>query len=240
MNEVRAEALKLRLAGKSYNEIQRELGVPKSTLSGWFKDLVLSDKARSRLNGRLRIGSEVLIKRNKMQTVHAERRAREAQAQGKSRIGDFSEHDLLLLGAALYWAEGYKRLAVRGGKERMAHRISFLNADASMIHAFMRFLHEALSVPDEEVRLTMRLYPHINESEARRYWMRATRLPESRFEKTTNMISGASKGKRPYNRLPYGTLQISINNTAKFHHLLGLIEGVKEKMACDNMPLSPG
>lgn len=107
MDQVRSRALKLRLAGKSYNEIQRELGIPKSTQSGWFKHLVLSDKAHRRLNGRLRMGSDILIKRNKMQTAHAERRAREAQGQGKSRVSDFSGRDVLLLGAALYWAEGY-------------------------------------------------------------------------------------------------------------------------------------
>lgn len=122
----------------------------------------------------------------------------------------------------------------------MAHRISFLNTDSKMVEAFMRFLREGLSVPDKSIFLTMRLYPHSNETVARRYWMRATGLPASQFKQTTVMISGASKGRRPYNRLPYGTLQITVNDTTRFHHLLGLIEGVKEKAGYGTMPSLPG
>lgn len=69
MNTLRTNALKLRLDGKSYNEIHAELGVPKSTLSFWFRDLVLSDEARRRLEKRVRAGiAKGLVKRNKMQT----------------------------------------------------------------------------------------------------------------------------------------------------------------------------
>ena len=68
MKEVRVHALRLRLTGNSYNEIQHALGVPKSTLSGWFKDVVLSDTARTRLASRANIGTAMLIKRNKIQT----------------------------------------------------------------------------------------------------------------------------------------------------------------------------
>ena len=38
------EAIKLRKQGFSYNEIKNKLGVPKSTLSGWFRDILLTKK----------------------------------------------------------------------------------------------------------------------------------------------------------------------------------------------------
>ncbi len=230
MNMVRTRALRLRLSGKSYNEIRDTLGVPKSTLSGWFKHVVLSDTARTRLASRTRIGSATLIKRNKMQTHKAERRARETRASAKEKIPILNKRDLLIIGAVLYWAEGYKRLHIRDGKERMSHTVSFVNADPKMIKTFLRFLHEVLEVPFDAIHLTMRLYPHINEEDARKYWMKITGLSSSRFHRATNMISTASKGKRPYNRLPYGTLQVAVYDTAKFHHILGLIEGVQAGM----------
>ena len=55
-------------------------------------------------------------------------------------------------------------------------------------------------------------------------------LKSENLRRTTNMISGASRGRRPFNRLPYGTLQVSVNSTPKFHQLMGLIEGVKAKL----------
>ena len=228
--------MKLRLAGRSYNEIHKELDVPKSTLSGWFKDVVLSEKARRRLVERSRTGSAILIQRNKAQTHHARQRAKKAQKEGKKRIRTLLPHDLLLLGTVLYWAEGYKRPIVQNGKERTAHVISFLNTDPIMIAAFVRFLVQALEIPKEKIKLTMRLYPHINEEEARRYWMRASGLLESSFQRSTIMVSGATKKKRPFNRLPYGTLCVSVSDTPRFHHLIGLIEGVKDKLVRDTMP----
>jgi hypothetical protein len=228
MNEVRAKALRLRLAGHSYNEIRTALGVPKSTLSGWFKDVVLSDKARKRLVSRSAIGTDILIRRNKMQTRAAERRAHEIQKAANKSAPKLLKKDLLLVGALLYWAEGYKRLKVKEGRERMNHTISFVNSDAKMIRIFVRFLQDVMNIPAEKIRLYMRLYKHINESEARGYWMKATGLSAERFFKSTFLVSGASKGIRPYNRLPWGTLQVEVCDTSKFHYLLGLIEGVKE------------
>lgn len=134
-----------------------------------------------------------------------------------------------MIGTALYWAEGYKRPVVRDGKERTAHRISFLNSDPEIIRLFTRFLLEILGISHEHMYASMRLYAHINEKEAKRFWMKASALPSSRFKKTTYLVSGASKGRRPRNRLPYGTLEVGVNNTQKFHYLMGLIEGMKEQ-----------
>jgi len=231
MRTVREHAFRLRLAGKSYNEIHKELGIPKSTLSGWLRHVVLNERAKARLDIRTHYGGTMLIKHNKMQTHLAEQRARRAQAEGRSRITKLSKSDLLLTGVILYWAEGYKRLKVRDGKQRMGHTISFVNSDAEMVGVFVSFLREILSIPANLIRLNMRLYKHINEKEARAYWTRATGITDARFFKTTYLVSGASKGRRPFNRLPWGTLQVEVCNTGKFHYLMGMIEGVKEMLA---------
>lgn len=240
MKAVRSQALRLRLAGKSYNEIHTVLGIPKSTLSGWFKDVVLSDVARARLSSRIHSGGAMLIQRNKMQTRRAEQRAHMMRVSAEEKVPILTKRDLLIIGAVLYWEEGYKRLKVKDGKERMDHTISFVNSDAEMVSVFVRFLREILDVPSEKIRLSMRLYAHINENEARTHWMRATGLSRERFFKTTYLVSGASKGVRPYNRLPWGTLQVQVCDTAKFHYLIGLIGGVKEKLVHGKMPLLLG
>jgi len=80
-------ALKLRLQGKSYNEIKQVLGIPKATLSDWFATLELSDKAKSRINRKTRIGSiRSLIKRNKLQTHLAQQRARVIRNSKKKKL----------------------------------------------------------------------------------------------------------------------------------------------------------
>ena len=131
----------LRLQGHSYNEINQKLGVPKSTQSGWFSGLVLSEKAKSRLESRKGRGTIALIKRNIAQIQKAQERAKKNFKQGKlrinKRINNLSKHDLLLVGLSLYWGEGYKRLAKRNGKEITSHVIAFVNVDPKMMKIFI-------------------------------------------------------------------------------------------------------
>ncbi|MDO8561754.1 MAG: hypothetical protein Q7S05_02920 [bacterium] len=227
----RETAFRLRMTGHSYNEICARLSIPKSTLRTWFSDLVLSDYANARLKARIHEGSyKGLLKRSKMQTHLARKRAMAARGIGELQIPKISTENLKLIGAALYWAEGYKRLKVKDGKERMSHTISFVNADADMVRIFLKFLKEILLIPDEKIRLCMRLYEHINEGAALRFWMGATRFPKENFHKSTYLTSLSSKHRKPFNRLPHGTLQIEVCNTSKFHYLLGLIDGVKKQI----------
>jgi len=230
MNQARVEAMKLRLKGYSYNEINKKLGIPKSTLANRLRNVVLSVSARQRLAKRLKIGSLVLIKRNKMQTHLAWKRARNVQVIAKKAIKILNARDILLIGTALYWAEGYKRLRRLNGKERPGHAISFVNSDSQMIRLFLRFIREILDVPTEKIKVNMRLYGHMNEMATRDYWQKITGLPIHRFGKTTWLISISSQRKKPFNVLPRGTLQVEVSNTEKFHRILGYIEGMKSKI----------
>ncbi len=224
------EALKLRLKGHSYNEINLELGIPKSTLSGWFKDTILSKKAQERLSKRIKAGSKHLIKRNKMQTHLARQRARKVQADAFKDIKKFTKRELLLVGTALYWGEGYKRLAIRDGRELTSHPVSFSNSDHEMIKVYILFLTRVLEVGMEDIHARLRIYPHMNENTVREFWIGETPLKESNFLKSSYQVSSASKRVLPYNRLPNGTISIQVNNTEKFHKILGWIKGMKESI----------
>jgi len=228
MNPLRQQAFKLRLQGYSYNEINKELGIPKGTLSSWFSGMVLSEKAYARLRSRMKIGSEVLIKRNKMQTHLARQRATHIKYEASGDIGHLSKRDLLIVGTALYWAEGYKRLSVRNGRVITSHLVSFTNSDKDMVRIFIDFLTHVLNVRPEEIRATMRLYNHINEQEALKHWTNASGIPKHQFRKTTYLVSIASQRKRPFNRLTYGTLNIEVAQTKKFYRIMGWIDGMKK------------
>ena len=230
MHTVRKRALSMRLRGYSYNEIQRKFGIPKSTLSNWFVNIPLSDAAQKRLVGKVHQGTlNGLVRRNKDQTRLAIIPAAALREEAKNKIPFLSLTELMIIGAVLYWAEGYKRSLVRNGKERTGHSISFLNADPRMIQIFLKFLLEIMKIQKEKICLIMRLYPNLSEAEAFHYWKGVTHMPNSCFRKSTYLISSASKGKRPSDRLPYGTLQVAVYDTSKFHTLMGLIEGVKNK-----------
>ena len=231
MKHIRKKALELRTAGYSYNEISRNMGVSKSTLYSWLHDVVLSDKALERLKSRVAQGTlNGLVKRNKMQTIFAKERARTIKEKARSEIPKITYSDLLLIGATLYWAEGYKRLKMVRGREVTAHVVSLTNSDPSMVVTFTLFLKQVLNIPIKKIFISMRLFKHSDEEKSIRYWMKVTGLKRTQFTKPTYPVSRSSQGKRPFNRLPYGTVQVIVSDTQVFYRIIGFIEGIKDQL----------
>lgn len=229
MRKDREIALKLRLGGKSYGEINKILSVPKSTLSGWFSNLVLSDKLRERIKTRTRKKSIAgLIKRNKAQTTLAIARSLNNRRKAAAEIKPLSQGDLLVMGAALYWAEGYKRLMRRNGKEVTHHALSLTNSDPYLIKAFLLFLRRICKVPEEKIKANLRIYEHQNDHFLQDYWQKETGILPQNFQRIYTGVSRSSMGRRPFNRLPYGVIQIRVADTNLFHRIMGYIEGLKK------------
>lgn len=216
------------MKGKSYTEIQRELGVPKSTLSAWLSNVQISKNAQKQIEERTRRKSLVgLLKRNKQQTAQALQRKQKTIKTAMQEIGAMSQRDIFILGVSLYWAEGYKRPMRRNGRELTCHSMSLTNSDPKLVICFLRFLKEICKVPEEKIKASIRIYEHHNEEELLRFWLETTGIKREKFEKTYYDVSKSSQGKKPFNTLPYGTIQIRVNSTELFHRIIGWIEGVK-------------
>ena len=229
MRVEREAALKLRLKGKSYTEIFKELGIPKSTLSGWLRDVVISQHLQAGIAKRAYKKSLVgLLRHNKNQTLLAIKRAASIRKSARNEIQTLSPRDVCILGIALYWAEGYKRPVVRNGREVTHHAVSLTNSDPSLVNAFLRFLREFCGTPNEKIKADLRIFPHQNELELLKFWQKTTGILRENFRKTYSGISKASSGIRPYNRLPYGVIQIIVADTALFHKIMGYIEKIKQ------------
>lgn len=231
--KVRSDAVRLRLLGWSYKEINAKLKVPKSTLSTWLSGLSLSDQALKRLESRRGIGTTVLIERNKAQTHKARERTELIRKGSRQELNSIAltKEILLIIGVSLYWGEGYKRPKHKNGRILNNHPIQLTNSDPVMAKAFVRFLLEVMEVPLESIKISLRLYDHINEQEALKYWLKATGLPLSNYQNTTRLVSISSQRKKPYNSLPFGTIEIRMNDTERFHRLMGWLDGLKSKLA---------
>jgi hypothetical protein len=225
------EAIALRKQGKSYNEIHALLGIAKSTLTTWCHFVELDECARAHLEEKAsKKGLKQLIEHNKNQTTLARERMAKCRAEGSAIIDDLNIRDLMLIGVTLYWGEGYKRLKMSNGRELTGHVISLTNSDPIMCRFFIEFLRKIMHISTEDIRIGLRLFKHIDEQEAIGYWSKEIEIPIENFNKSTYCISKSSLGKRPFNRLPYGTAQIIVGNTAKFHQLIGMIDGLQNKI----------
>ena len=213
-------AITLRKSGKSYNDIVKALGLKsKGTLSLWFKDLKLTDRSKRLLEKNNIVAHKRGLfnaNRNRKNRILAENS--EARKAGISKIGMISLKELMLIGTALYWAEGMK-------SERTAPSLSFSNSDPRLIAVYLRFVREVLRIPDERIRAGVHIYPSIDRGDAVRYWSSIMNLPQNRFYLVTQ-VSKASFSKRPKNILQFGTAVIKVNNRVQFHKVKGMIDGL--------------
>lgn len=213
-------AIKLRKQGKSYNEINRILVIPKSTLSGWFRDLRFSKYIKIKLiNEAKRKWARNITNYNKRRAAIILERARRIQDIESRKIKNISNKELWLLGTALYWAEGSKR-------ERW--QVRFTNSDPDMIRFIMRYFRNICNIKEEKFRLTLQIRPNVSEEKARRYWCNITKVSPSQFHKTLVAVSKTSKNKREPKRLPYGTLRISISDVSSVNKIKGWLKGLTQ------------
>ncbi len=229
MRKDKERALQLRLQGYSYGEISKKLNIPKSTLSGWLHNLELSEKARNRIRGRVKLGVlNGLIKHNKKQTHLARQRMAKIRSEAQSELRIINTRELWLIGIALYWAEGYKRPVVRNGKIRTHHPVSLANSDPQLVKIFIGFLRKICKIPKEKIHAEIRIFEHMNQDQILNFWQKITGLSKNNFSKVYYGISKSSQGKKPFNRLPYGTISIRVNDTNLFHKIIGWINGLSK------------
>jgi transposase-like protein len=210
----REQARQLRLQrGYSIKQIAAALGVARSSVSVWVRDIELSEEQHQALRERnpiynqQRAGRGVTSERRR-----AERRSYQAHGRALARKGD----PLHAAGCMLYWAEGWKD----------RNRLHFSNADPEAVRLFVLFLRTYFDLQDADMRLTCHLFAdHIErQREIERYWLRVAGLPEtSLYRSIVNVYSRAS-GRKRVNKLPNGTCRIAVNRTRVVQSILGAIQ----------------
>lgn len=217
----RERAITLRKQGKTYAEILAEVPVSKSTLSLWLRDVGLGNKQQQRLTEKKRIAQ--------LRGAHARKHKREqgslaSYATASRKVGTISKHELMLIGAALYWAEGCKEKS-----HNIGQGIDFANTDPEMVKVFLRFLREVLDVSDERIRLS--LYIHRGHASRVRdvcgYWKQIVGGVNPRIE-YVYLKKHNPKTKRKRTDAAYrGTLRITIRRSTNLQReIQGLIYGI--------------
>ena len=175
-NTTKTEALALRKSGKSYNVISKKLAVAKGTLSYWFKDIRESELIKKKNIAKAKNQwANNLIKYNKERSTLARKRWTMLQDENRASIHKINDKELMLIGIALYWAEGYKR-----GN----WNVIFCNADPEMNRVMIKFFTKICKVPVDKIKVQIQLHNNVSPSQAERYWTHALKLKRSQFLKT--------------------------------------------------------
>lgn len=209
--EERRQARELRAQGMSIGDIQEQLGVSRSSVSLWVRDVVLRSEQRERLVDRIRLGPMMA---GELKAERARELRRKYQDEGRRLARDCGAD--YIAGCMLYWAEGAKA----------RNTVKVINADPEILVCFTQFLRRYFEVPNEKMRVYCNLFAdHVaRQREIEDYWLALLDLPRSCLRKTMlNTYSKYSQKKRQ-NKLPFGTTALVVHSTRIVQTIYGSIQ----------------
>ena len=211
----RERATKLRMQGLSYSAISQELGINKSTLSGWLSRYPLSESRIRELRG----SSPQRIERFR-NTMFKKRNVRLERVY-KSVVNDFKKkrfaHDLYA-GFFLYWGEGTK--AAR-------YTTALTNSDPNMIRFFIQWL-SMLGVKKKDLRLKLHLYADMDIKTAHLFWMRVLDVPKSSFNKA--YVKNSLHADKTYKGLfGHGTCSVSYHDRDIHEYIMAALAYIRTR-----------
>ncbi|OIO29902.1 hypothetical protein COX93_02555 [Candidatus Nomurabacteria bacterium CG_4_10_14_0_2_um_filter_30_12] len=221
--ELKGEAQKLRREGYPINEIKKKLGLSKSTVSLWCRDIILTEEQYKKIKkehifktqkGRL-IGAQM----NKNKRINA---IKDANILGRKLIRKISKRELLLIAIALYWSEGSKSDRTSG--------FIFINSDPEMILVMKLFLINVLHIPLEEIVCSIQIN-RIHEERIDKvlnFWKKLLQLQNSQFRKPYYVNTKVNKVYDNYENY-YGICRLAVRKGMNLkYRMLGLIKAIKE------------
>lgn len=201
-DESRAAARELRSRGLDYEEIAEQLGVAKSSVSLWVRD-VPSLPRLSYAETRKRAAEGVRQYWAKERQVRGAKRAVDV-ATAAAEIGDLTDREILIAGAIAYWCEGTKRQS-----HLNLERIVFVNSDAGLIRFFLRFLATA-GVHSSDIRFCVHIHESADVEAAQRFWQEVTRAPADQFTKPTLKRHNPRTNRKKVGAGYHGCLRVSV------------------------------
>ncbi|MEU6993251.1 hypothetical protein ABZ953_21660 [Streptomyces sp. NPDC046465] len=173
-DDLRDRARELRSKGRTYNEIQAELGCSKSSISLWVRDLPSPAPRRTPAEQRIRMNAGLARLRA------AQDRERQATKRSAAvAVGKLSDRELFLVGVGLYWSEGTKDKPYR-----RTEVLQFINSDATMIQLYLRWL-ALLGVGADRLTLRVSIHESADVAAAERHWAQVVGVDASAFSKPT-------------------------------------------------------
>lgn len=122
-----------------------------------------------------------------------------------------------LIGAMLYWAEGYKRDTAGG--------IDFANSDPDMALLFFRFLKSRYILDQKRLYFSVYYYSDQDIRDITKFWAGKLRVSSKLFRHSYKKLNPNLQARK----LPYGVLHIRYNDKKLLRDVLGLIQSFKRR-----------
>jgi len=203
--EKQLEAQKLRREGKAITYIAKELGVSKSSVSLWVKDIQLTDEQKQQLTSAKSYNFKDELGEKKKEAALNLRKTYQEEGKQQALTGNL----LHCMGCMLFWAEGTKN----------KNTITFTNSDVNMMKLFIKFLHECLNVTNKQISVHINCYLPKKEDieKVNNFWIEQLNIAGAKFIKPTIKITKQEI-------LNNGVCRVTIHNTKLVQQIYGAIQ----------------
>ncbi len=200
----REQARILRKQGYSLGEIRRRLGVAKSSVSAWVRDIELTAEQMERLAAQGSGGANKASREKYSQTMRRKREARIAEyyREAEEEWPRLRQDVEFMFGLALYVGEGDKT---------SPSMIAVSNCLPGVIRKAITF-YLRIGVPFQRIRCSVTLHPGQSADAALDYWERESGLASDHFCPPHYAQTKASHNRLDH-RQPFGTCRVSASIT---------------------------
>jgi transcriptional regulator with XRE-family HTH domain len=198
----RARARELRAAGWTMPDIASELGVSRSSVSLWTRDVQVVMGPRRILTPRP----------NRLR----DRRLAEVAAMddwATDRLGPLSEQAFLAAGAALYAGEGSKADGT----------LVFANSDPGIVAFYLRWLRHFFVIDESRLRIALYLHEGLDLDAAEEAWSQLTNVPRKQFTKPYRAVANASIRN---NKHEHGCCRVVYSCSRTHRGVMGLVRAL--------------
>ena len=208
--ELQQEARWLRATGMTMPEIAEKLGVSRSSVSLWTRDvpIPLSAKGRRRSTG---------PRRNRLHDAKMAEIER-LKAEGIARIGQLSEREFLVAGAALYAGEGTKP----------GNAVCFANSDPRMMAFFCAWLRHVVDIDESRMRMRIYLHEGLDLEAAQHHWSSVTGVAVEQFGKPYRAVADSSIRVTKH---VYGCAYLRYSSATAHRMVMGLVDALLSSSA---------
>lgn len=189
--EYKEKIISLRKHGTSMGVIERNWGIPRSTLSGWFRNIELTEKQKQKIRNR---ASRVMAKARKKAVIwhHAqkEKRILEAKHQANlvlNNINFQNKNTLELALSMLYMGEGSKK-----------GRTSMGNTNPVILKFFVESLYILYGIDRKNLKCELHLRMDQNAKRLKNFWSSQLKIPRKNFSFTREKRPTKSKTYKSY------------------------------------------
>jgi transcriptional regulator with XRE-family HTH domain len=205
-DDLRDKARQLRAKGLNYNQITARLGVSKSSVSLWVRDLPTPPGLSYEENRRRSAEGA-------RQYWEKERRVRQAhQADERiaaaAEIGELTPREILIAGAVAYWCEGAK-----SKPHRQQYCVAFMNSDPGLIRLFLRFL-DAAGIPRSDLVFTVCIHESGDVAAAQQFWLKVTQASSEQFNKPSLKRHNPTTTRKNVGEDYHGCLRVGVHQSS--------------------------